>query len=486
MKTVKYQILHIFPAFFLAAVLSACSWLDVGSKSEIDGDEMFLSTEGYYTAITGVYINMGSTELYGGNLPLSALEPLTQQYTQPDDDTDRTKWGQYNYTTDGAKTIIDDVWGTMYNTIVNCNLLIENLEREDCPVFDAGVWEILTGEAIGLRAYMFFDLIRLYNEAYCVKPECKNVPLKKDFGFNLGEQATTRQALDYLVGELNRAQKLLRENDPIVSGKSYSDKYVNYDRRYRMNYYAVTALLARIELYRGEYAAAYGYAEEVIGNSDFRFIEADEIIETDAYGKEQKIDRLFMPEMIFALGNENILTTSRSDYESLGGDFIKSAACYDENDVRRNWIYTNPSANNKINLIRYQRSTLAEDAYLYDIPAVPLLKLGEMYLIAAEAVLNNPSAGDKNPGEWINTLKGHRNTSLLPDGADNNAIETQITREYIGEFKGEGQLFFYYKRRNMSAIDDGYYTGNTVKMNSSYYTWPLPEYEQDFGHGTGK
>ena len=46
MKTVKYQILHIFPAFFLAAVLSACSWLDVGSKSEIDGDEMFLSTEG--------------------------------------------------------------------------------------------------------------------------------------------------------------------------------------------------------------------------------------------------------------------------------------------------------------------------------------------------------------------------------------------------------------------------------------------------------
>lgn len=191
MKTVKYQILHIFPAFFLAAVLSACSWLDVGSKSEIDGDEMFLSTEGYYTAITGVYINMGSTELYGGNLPLSALEPLTQQYTQPDDDTDRTKWGQYNYTTDGAKTIIDDVWGTMYNTIVNCNLLIENLEREDCPVFDAGVWEILTGEAIGLRAYMFFDLIRLYNEAYCVNPECKNVPLKKDFGFNLGEQATT-------------------------------------------------------------------------------------------------------------------------------------------------------------------------------------------------------------------------------------------------------------------------------------------------------
>lgn len=105
-----------------------------------------------------------------------------------------------------------------------------------------------------------------------------------------------------------------------------------------------------------------------------------------------------------------------------------------------------------------------------------------MYLIAAEAVLNDPSAGNKAPGEWLNVLKGHRNTSLLPDGADNSAVETQLTREYIGEFKGEGQLFFYYKRRNMSAIDDGYYTGNTVKMNSASYTWPLPEYEQDFGY----
>ena len=250
-----------------------------------------------------------------------------------------------------------------------------------------------------------------------------------------------------------------------------------------MNYYAVTALLARIELYRGNYAEACACAEEVIACPTFRFIEEEEIIETDIYGKEQKIDRLFMPEMIFTLGNENILTVSQSDYESLGGDFIKSDACYESGDLRRNWLYTNPSANNKINLIRYQRSTLAEDAYLYDTPAVPMLKLGEMYLIAAEAALNDPSCSSRSAADWLNTLKSHRNTSLLPTGADNSAVETQLTREYICEFKGEGQLFFYYKRRNAQAIDDGYYTGNTVKMSTANYTWPLPEYEQDFGYG---
>lgn len=483
MKNVHLHISHLLASLLLTTALSACAWLDVGSNSEIDGDEMFLNTDGYYTAITGIYVNMGSSDIYGGNLPLLALEPLTQQYTQPDSDPDRQKWGQYDYTTDGAKTFIDAVWGTMYNTIVNDNLLIENLQKEDCPPFDKGVREILTGEALGLRAYMFFDLLRIYNTAYGVDPECRNVPLKKDFGFALGEQATTTQALDYLAEELTLARQLLKEHDPIITGIATDNKYVSYDRRFRMNYYAVTALLARIELYRGNYAEACACAEEVIACPTFRFIEEEEIIETDIYGKEQKIDRLFMPEMIFTLGNENILTVSQSDYESLGGDFIKSDACYESGDLRRNWLYTNPSANNKINLIRYQRSTLAEDAYLYDTPAVPMLKLGEMYLIAAEAALNDPSCSSRSAADWLNTLKSHRNTSLLPTGADNSAVETQLTREYICEFKGEGQLFFYYKRRNAQAIDDGYYTGNTVKMSTASYTWPLPEYEQDFGYG---
>lgn len=479
MKSIR-NILYIL---LCPMLFSACSWLDVGTKSEIDADEMFQTTEGYYTALTGVYVNMGGAALYGGNIPLLATEPLTRQYTVPSDDTDRSKWSQYDYTTPGAKTFIDEVWGEMYNTIVNCNLLLENLQKENCPEFEPGVWEILSGETLGLRAYMFFDLLRIYNEAYSVNPECKNVPLKKDFGFALGEQATTEQVLTSLVSDLKYAQELLKPNDPISSGKNYDNKYLAYARNQRMNYYAVTALLARIELYRGDYTAAYEYADEIISSTQFRFIEEEEIIEIDMYGKELKIDRIFMPEMIFALANENILSTSRSSYESLNGDFVKSESCYESGDVRRNWLYINPSANNKINLIKYQRSTLAEDSYKYEVSTVPMLKIGEMYLIAAEAVLKDASAGVVAPIENLNILKGERNTTQLSTDADAATIEAQITREYICEFKGEGQLFFYYKRRNEQSIDDGYYSGNTTMMQTANYTWPLPEYEQDFGYG---
>ncbi len=477
MKSIKY-IYYILPV-----ITTACSWLDVGTKSEVDADEMFLTTEGYYTALTGVYVNMGNAALYGGYIPLSAIESLTQQYILPSDDTDRSKWGQYDYTTPGAKSYIDEVWGEMYNTIVNCNLLLENLRKEDCPEFEAGVWEVLTGEAIGLRAYMFFDLLRIYNESYLVNPQCDNVPLKKDFGFNLGEQITTEKAMELLMEDLEYARELLKDNDPISTNKIYEDKYLSYDRSQRMNYYAVTALMARMKMYRGDYASAYDYACEVIESTKFKFIETDKIIETDMYGKELKVDRIFMPEMIFALANDDILSTSRSSYESLNGDFIKSDNCYDADDVRRNWLYTNPSAKNKINLIRYQRSTLAEDAYKYHVSATPMLKLGEMYLILAESVLKDASIGGVAPEESLNVLKGHRNAGQLASGIDAKTIDAHITREYICEFKGEGQLFFYYKRRNEQAVDDGHYTGNTIKMRTADYTWPLPEYEQDFGYG---
>ena len=80
--------------------LSSCSWLDVNSKSEVSIEDMFSTREGYYTTLSGIYISMGGENLYGNNLCLYALEPLTQQYTVSDTETDRTKWAQFQYSTD--------------------------------------------------------------------------------------------------------------------------------------------------------------------------------------------------------------------------------------------------------------------------------------------------------------------------------------------------------------------------------------------------
>lgn len=479
--------MRLFQTLILLTLLTSCSsWLDVGSKSEVDEDEMFQSAEGYFSSMTGLYLNLGTKALYGGNLPLLALEPLTQQYIVSADEPDRVQWAQFNYETDGGQTMVNEIWLTMYHTIVNANMLLQQMAHAD-DVLDRSVSDILRGEALGLRALMYSDLVRLFNEAPAADAECRNVLLKTDFGFQLGEQVSTGQLLDFLVSDLIQARSLL-QHDPLVSspaGVAYApNPYLAYDRRQRMNYDACTALLARIELYRGHYAEADAFARELLDCGRYRYIKADEIVTTDAYGAELSADRIFMCEQIFALYTDQILTTSRTYYEGLMHDFVKTTDLLSEGDVRRQWLFANPSALGKINLIRYQQPTRQQDQQRYGVPVVPMLKLSEMQLIAAECALH---AGLLDEAcLQLNTLRQARGETPLPATSDANALNEALTHEYQSDFRGEGQLFYYYKRRGFTSIDDGFGKGNTVQVPATAYTLPLPPYEKQFGYGQTK
>lgn len=476
--------MRLLQSIIILVFLTSCSsWLDVGSKSEVDEDEMFRSAEGYYSSMTGLYLNLGTKALYGGNLPLLALEPLTQQYTISADEPDRVQWMQFNYETDGGQTLVNEIWLTMYNTIVNANMLLQQMDHGE-TVLDRRVCDILRGEALGLRALMYFDLVRMFNEAPAVDAESSNVPLKTDFGFELGEQVTTGQLLDFLVSDIIQARSLLQYDplvSPITDAVLSSNAYLAYDRRQRMNYDACTALLARMELYRGHYADADAFARELLDCGRYRYISADEIVMTDAYGAELSADRIFMSEQIFALYTDQILTTSRTYYEGLMHDFVKTADLLSDGDVRRHWLFANPSALGKINLIRYQQPTRQQDQQRYGVPVVPMLKLSEMQLIAAECALHEGRLDEAR--QQLNTLRQARGEAPLPATAEVVALNDALTHEYQCDFRGEGQLFYYYKRRGLTTIDDGNGKGNTLQVPAAAYTLPLPPYEKQFGYG---
>lgn len=478
MKTHSYII-----TILTGLLITSCgNWLDVLPKSEVDAKEMFETANGYYSPLTGVYINMAASELYGANLTLTLTEPLGQQYSISDNEPEREKWKNFDYTTSEGQSNLLTVWSKMYNNIVNCNLLISQLRNEERNLFESGIQETLLGEALGLRAYMYFDLVRMFNESLSLNAGSKNVPYKTDFGLNLGTSFKTPEVLKYILDDLTEAQSLLKANDPIINDKEYRDKYLNQNRNQRMNYYAVCGLIARIYLYQGDYRKAYDYANIVINSDKFRFIEEEEIVKTDVYGNELKSDRLFIPELLFGLYTENILEVSRSRYEGLTKDFILSTNCYTHGDLRLNaWHATNRL--NKINLIKYKRSASTGDSYKYGDPIAPMLKLSEMYLIASEAALNDPTIGE-DARTLLNTFKSKRKAAEVGLTASDTEVTNEITHEYICEFRGEGQLFWYYKRKNMNAVDNGNYLGNTIKIDPKVYTFPLPQYEIDFGTGS--
>lgn len=474
MKTINIIVLAL-----IALGLSACGkWLDVKSQSEVEVEDLFATIDGYYQSLTGVYVSMGDAKLYGGNLSLTAMEPLSGQYSVSAQKPEREAWRAYNYTEKESQSTIEKIWLSMYNAIVNCNLFITNIERDDTPLFDPGVKEVMLGEALALRAYMYFDLVRIFNESLAVNPASNNVPMKNDFGIVIGERLSTEKLLAKLMGDLSKSRALLKSHDPIVTGKELNDTYVDYDRTRRMNYYAVEALSARISLFLEDYAAAYAYADEVIASTKFKFITPEQIVVKDNLGYEITADRECTPEQVFALDCENVTVTSRSMYEPLTEDFVLGTGCYSPSDIRLAWYYKNPSANGKIQLIKYRRPASSAAAEKYKKAIVPMLKLGEMYLIAEEA-LSKAADIQGNRLSYINTLKAAR--TATPQATSSN-LEVELTHEYICEFRGEGQLFYYYKRMAMARIDNGLYNGNTNEIAAKSYTLPRPQDEDNFGN----
>jgi hypothetical protein len=97
--------------------------------------------------------------------------------------------------------------------------------------------------------------------------------------------------------------------------------------------------------------------------------------------------------------------------------------------------------------------------------------MSEMYLIAAETETDQTVAGN-----YINTLRNNRG---LPNVSaiwfDYGYLPDFVEAEYPKEFCGEGQLFFFYKRKNKTRIWDG--DGYQKSISTSNYVLPIPDDE---------
>lgn len=103
---------------------------------------------------------------------------------------------------------------------------------------------------------------------------------------------------------------------------------------------------------------------------------------------------------------------------------------------------------------------------------MPLIRLSEMYYIAAEC---EPKVSDGN--SWLNqirTLRGLPEITIT----DENELMSKLRIEYLREFWGEGQIFFMYKRLfvNILNTENGHNT-STYGASAARYVPPMPAKE---------
>ena len=156
-------ILFILPVVMLA---SCSKFLDVKPKTQIDAEVAFRDEQGFMDALTGVYLNLNTDNLYGKELSFGLPEVLAKQHTLfTSTFHEYYDVSFYRYTNANVRAKIDAVWKAMYNSIAEDNNLIANLEKADQRMFRDVNYSIIKGEAYGLRAFMHFDLLRLFAPA---------------------------------------------------------------------------------------------------------------------------------------------------------------------------------------------------------------------------------------------------------------------------------------------------------------------------------
>ena len=161
---------------------SCNNFLDVHPAGEVDESEQFGSIRGYRNAMYGVYGSMAATNLYGKNLSYGFVDQLGQQFGY--DNTSETSYfvSQYNYLRSDVRAIVDGIWEGQYQTIAYANNVLRNAEN---PQFDHKELAFMRGECYGLRAFLHFDLVRLFAEDYTrSNASTRGIPYATTFDLN--------------------------------------------------------------------------------------------------------------------------------------------------------------------------------------------------------------------------------------------------------------------------------------------------------------
>ena len=210
----------------IISVFTGCdSWLDVSPKTEVKETDLFSKESGFKTALLGVYIEMVSSNLYGGNLTMSFMDVLAQYYSITSEESTYMPMTIYDYGHADVKPTVSQIWSNMYSIIANLNNLLWNMDQHK-ELFTADNYNIIKGEALGLRAYLHFDLLRMYAPSYVLGGDALAIPYVNEVTNVPFAQKTVKQVAETCIQDLLEAEALLKETDPIGPAfKSYSENY---------------------------------------------------------------------------------------------------------------------------------------------------------------------------------------------------------------------------------------------------------------------
>lgn len=464
----KKTIYILFATLITAFSFTSCSeWLDEVPKTDVPATQLFETENGFMSSLAGLYITMTNEDTYGKNLSFGLIEQLAQMYDKlPDGVTNPNDI--YIYDNEGTgfntKSSLASIWLGQYHIIANANNLLRWLDLNgESVIKNDDTRNMIRGEALAIRAYLHFDLLRGWGPInYAGNPNAKSmkcIPYRTVADKSKQPLLKAEDVVKNIIKDLEDAKTLLSYEKELSLGNR-----ISRDRRFRFNYHAVNAVLARVYNYAGDKEKARTCALDVIDNCGLSLMSGND---GDPILFDEVLCGLSMHELkenlseYFSEGDKIdikyyvALSTASKLFETIGTESedmrAKSTAFIKDNEQ---WLSKKYIDN--------------------DNQVIPLIRLPEMYYIACET-----SEGDE-AAEYVNAVRNKRGISIAKNEACDSKEATlkALDKEYRKEFYAEGQYFWFLKSHGSIGVLGH---NNNVEIFEENFIFPLPDNEKEYG-----
>lgn len=455
-----------------STLLSSCSdWFDISPKTDVKAEEFFDTENGFMSALTGTYLLMTNEESYGADLSFALADQLAQMYDMvPEGAIDRNSIYNYTQSTNGGyntKGRLERIWLSSYNIIANANNLLKWLDKKGEEVLpDENKRNMIRGEALAIRAFIHFDLLRYWGPVnYAGNPDIRStkcMPYRTVADKSKKPLLPASDIVAKIITDLEAAKECLAYEENL----DLSAYNIEGDRRFRFNYHAVNATLARVHNYAGNSSEAKRLALDVIDNCGLDLKNSND---NDPILFGETLCGISVYQMLdnyttYFDASDKIQTKYHITFATLGRIFEISGSESDDMRARSAAITRNND-----------RQMAITNKYIdNDNEVIPLIRLPEMYYIVCEN-----SEGDE-ASYHINHVRNRRGISSSNDVSCDTPEKRikALNSEYRKEFYAEGQYFHFLKSHGLTGE---LYHCPEVSLTNENFIFPLPDAEKEYG-----
>lgn len=443
--------------------LTSCKkeFLDLLPYDQVDESKAITNESDMATALNGVYSQLRNSNLYGRTLPLAG-DIMADNVFISTQNSNRYL-GEYNYTMTKLSADPQNTWAAAYIAIARANNVI------NAPIPSTSTSNQLKGEALTLRAILYFNLVNFYARPYTDNPSSPGVPIVLTYDpLVKPARSTVAEVYAQIDKDLTDAFGLMTNT---TKNSSYVTKYV------------ARAMQARVALFKGDWAGAKTAALDVVTNGGYTLTTAANLPNywKSATPVTNKVETIF--EITSDATNNNGTNALAYMYDQSGyGDAIASDDLYNQytaTDARINLFITTTRAGQTVRVVnKYPNTNNTADK-----DDSKVIRYAEVLLTLAEA--NYRLNDETNALLYLNMVAKQRDPSFAGYTATGTQLLANIILERRKELAFEGLRYWDLQRLKADVVrvnTNNNYVGVTpVLIPYSDYRriWPIPQAEID-------